>query len=378
MFVTWGGAGNQPPAVALAQRLRGRGHEVVFVGYESQGDYFSARDLPFRVLAASDDVARAVAGPDIFRFLEASVMCCAPQLSEVPDLAAREGADVLVVDCMMFAALASAEIAGIPAAVLVHTPPGALAGVDGGFEARLLPSLAGLRRLAGLGSVERIWDAWRIGPVVINSIPELDPLADEVPQDFHYVGPVFEEGPLSGWASPWTDDTRPLVLVSFSSGGAWQGQRSRLERTLAGLGAVGCRVLATFSEADVNGLEAPEGTVMVQHLPHAEVLPQVSVVVTHAGHGTVTAALAHGVPLVCLPRPEMPPDQVPLAAQVQGHGAGLSLDGETATPHEIAAATTEVLTNAGYRRAAGALADRMRLRSGASGAAMIIEHLAAS
>ena len=38
-----------------------------------------------------------------------------------------------------------------------------------------------------------------------------------------------------------------------------------------------------------------------QAVPHAAVLPSVDVVVSHAGLGTVTAALAHGVPLVCHP-----------------------------------------------------------------------------
>lgn len=36
LFLTWDGAGNQPPAVGVAQALRERGHNVVFAGYESQ------------------------------------------------------------------------------------------------------------------------------------------------------------------------------------------------------------------------------------------------------------------------------------------------------------------------------------------------------
>ena len=33
LFVTWGGGGNQPPAIGIAQELRDRGHKVVFAGY---------------------------------------------------------------------------------------------------------------------------------------------------------------------------------------------------------------------------------------------------------------------------------------------------------------------------------------------------------
>jgi len=39
----------------------------------------------------------------------------------------------------------------------------------------------------------------------------------------------------------------------------------------------------------------------VQSAPHAEVLREAALTVTHAGHGTVIKSLAGAVPLVCLP-----------------------------------------------------------------------------
>jgi hypothetical protein len=53
----------------------------------------------------------------------------------------------------------------------------------------------------------------------------------------------------------------------------------------------------------VSGIEVPENAVVVRYVPHGEVLPAAAATVTHAGHGTIAAALAHGVPLVCLPHP---------------------------------------------------------------------------
>ena len=59
-------------------------------------------------------------------------------------------------------------------------------------------------------------------------------------------------------------------------------------------------------------------------VPHGEVLPHASLVVTHAGMGTVMSALSHGVPLLCLP---LGRDQFFNAAMVERLGAGRALPG---------------------------------------------------
>lgn len=379
LFLTWNGAGNQPPAIGLAQELRSRRHDIVFAGYRSQRARIEERGFRFTRIEGSDEVfSEAFVGGDALAAVKSGIMLCALQLDEVPELFAREHADALVVDCMMFGALAAAEVSGLPAAVLVHTAPGAMCGSAGTFGDGFLPELNALRTAAGAVSLERTWDAWRGMSVITNSIRPLDPLADAVPPDFNYVGPIFEQVPAMTWRAPWSeDDDRPLVLVSFStSPAAFQGQRSKLERTLRGLASMPCRILATFSGADVSDLRVPDNAVLVQHLPHTELLPQVSVTVTHAGHGTTIAALTYGVPLVCLPQPSSPVDQAPLAAQVEALGAGLALDGDGATPEEISDAVLEVLSTPTYRARAGELADLISQMPGAVRAAGIVEGLA--
>jgi UDP:flavonoid glycosyltransferase YjiC (YdhE family) len=39
----------------------------------------------------------------------------------------------------------------------------------------------------------------------------------------------------------------------------------------------------------------------IDFVNHDEVLPEVDLLVTHAGHGTVAASLAYGVPMLCIP-----------------------------------------------------------------------------
>src|SRR5207247_1946897 len=129
------------------------------------------------------------------------------------------------------------------------------------------------------------------------SIRELDPLAKEMPPAFDYLGPIFERVPRSGWRAPWpVDDERPLVLVSFSTMPTQDLQGSRIRRTLGGLAGKPYRVLVTSSGTDVSGIEVPENVTITRSVPHGEVLPSVAACVTHAGHGTIAACLAHGVP----------------------------------------------------------------------------------
>lgn len=101
-------------------------------------------------------------------------------------------------------------------------------------------------------------------------------------------------------------------------------------------------------------LAVQDNAVVLQHVPHHDVLPHVSVMVSHAGHGSVLTALAHGVPLVCLPNPVA--DQPGIAARVEALGAGRALDGDNASADEIGAAVRQVLDNSSYAAAARHLA----------------------
>jgi UDP:flavonoid glycosyltransferase YjiC (YdhE family) len=127
-----------------------------------------------------------------------------------------------------------------------------------------------------------------------------------------------------------------------------------------------------------NGVDittVPSNAVIRRFVPHALVLPQAAVTISHAGHGTVTASLTHGVPLVALPNPAA--DQPFLAATIQRLGAGLALEG-TAGPEAIRTAVREVLGQPSYARAARTLAAKIGAMPGAAGAADQLERLSAA
>jgi UDP:flavonoid glycosyltransferase YjiC (YdhE family) len=97
---------------------------------------------------------------------------------------------------------------------------------------------------------------------------------------------------------------------------------------------------------------APPNIHLERFVPHDLVMPGASAVITHAGLGTVQAALRHGVPLVCLPIGRDQPDN---AARVAWHGAGVRLSPKS-TPIAIRQAVGRVLGDPAFAASARRLA----------------------
>ena len=374
-FVTWDGGGNVPPAVGIAQELASRGHDIVFLGYEVQRERFEAKELTFNALRQSGpfDMYRAHQPAERIAGLMDNVWACPQHLDDIPDAVAGSSADVLVIDFMMQGALASAPHLSVPVAVLAHSSiAGLIPPPESPMGGARLAATNHLRECAGLDALTRLPEAWIGYLTLVTTIPELDPASAGADSLVRYVGPVFERFPAQVWDSPWeTDDDRPMVLVSFTTTRLWD-QSGRTRNTLEALAGEPLRVLVSAAQPWDFG-PVPANAAIRQFVPHAVVLPSVAVTVTHAGHGTVAASLAHGVPLVALPNPVA--DQPFLAATIQQLGAGRALDGESG-PEAIRRAVQEVLRRPSYAAAAGNLALTIQAAPGAAGAADELEQLA--
>lgn len=113
------------------------------------------------------------------------------------------------------------------------------------------------------------------------------------------------------------------------------------------------RGLVTVGPAlDPAAFPAPANVVVRPSVAHAQVFPEASVVVTHAGHGTVIRALNCGVPLLCMP---MGRDQRDDTARVVARGAGLRLS-PNASALGIREALRRLLEQPSYREGARRLA----------------------
>ena len=130
-------------------------------------------------------------------------------------------------------------------------------------------------------------------------------------------------------------------------------------RVLAGLRQLDVDVVATVGR-QIDPAELgpqPERVRVERWLPHSDVLPRCSAVVSHGGSGSVLAALAHGLPSVLLP---MGADQPLNAARCAELGVALVLDPLGATPQDVAEAVETVLSDASYRAAAEGVRDEIR------------------
>jgi UDP:flavonoid glycosyltransferase YjiC (YdhE family) len=79
-------------------------------------------------------------------------------------------------------------------------------------------------------------------------------------------------------------------------------QADVLQRTINAVGRIDMDVVATLGPAlEGVSLHAPENVRLVPSAPHDAVMKEVSLVVTHGGHGAVSCALSHGMPLLVMP-----------------------------------------------------------------------------
>ncbi|HXJ47803.1 MAG TPA: glycosyltransferase [Candidatus Acidoferrum sp.] len=374
-FVTWDGGGNVPPAVGIAQELIARGNEVRFLGYLPQQAAFEAGGLAFSALprSGSFDLYAERAPDQRLPAIIRNVWACPEHLDDIPDALAAHAADVLIVDFSMNGALTHARRSDIPVAVLAHSSvAGLVPPPDSPMGSARLAAANDARATIGLPPLTRLNDAWEGLPTIVTTIRELDPAAEGALQTVHYVGPVTGRAARSTWDPPWApDDRRPLVLVSFSTTRLWD-PASRIRNTLDALAGEPVRVLLIAGGNSVPR-DLPDNATVRSFVPHAEVLPYVSATVTHCGHGTVTASLAHGVPIAGLPYPAA--DQPFLAARIHALGAGVALDGES-SPANIQSAVRDLLAQGSFSEAAGRLAQAIRAAPGAAGAADVLEELA--
>lgn len=187
-----------------------------------------------------------------------------------------------------------------------------------------MADLRNTRKILGLPPLRSLYAyIYQLSKVLILTSRAFDSKAEVAP-NYQYVGPILDDPSWTeAWQSPWPSDSLdPLVVVSLST--TYQHQEDVLQKVLDALDGLKVRGLITLGPTlDQTQFKIPANVVVRQSVPHAQVFPLASVVVSHGGHGTVTRALASGVPLVCIPFGR---DQPTNAACIVAKGAGLQLD----------------------------------------------------
>jgi UDP:flavonoid glycosyltransferase YjiC (YdhE family) len=372
LIVCQDAGGNIPPLTALAWSLGERGHRVSILSQPSVRARARAAGcgfLPFsavpdyrpdQLLEDQLDIAGAVlVGPSVGDDLIAAV--------------AAQSVDLLIVDADLAGALAAAEALDQPSVVLFHHMYATY--VDT-WLADYWPGLSewvNLRRQEhGLDAAAGWGDLFAGHARLLSVVPAVfDAPAEGLLPTMRHFG--FLVGPAASSGSPvgFPDGDGPAVLVSLSTS-HHPLQEQLLVTIVDALGRLPVRALVTTSGQwePASGHRHPNVTV-TDYVPHASLLGHTDLVVTHGGLGTVAAALAGGVPLVCAP---LGRDQLLNAGRVTDLGAGVTVDA-AGDADDVQLAVETVLHDDRYREGAASIAEASRREGGPAAAAADIESL---
>lgn len=351
LFVTWDGGGNVPPATALAHELVRRGHRVRFLGHASQERALTAEGFAF---VRPRHARRFDSTRDYTPLRMLGVFADTGLGRDLLDAVAAEPADLVVIDSFMFGAMDAARRAGVRYAVLEHMYAAAYrTGILGGPMGLNLR----LRRLAP----ERALDAAALR--LLMTLSEVDPAP--------VATNLLQVGPLASWSQRVAGE--PTIVVGLSTFG-YPGMTSVLQRLVDATEGLPARVLvSTGPNIAPTDLAVRPGVEVHRWLAHADALPSASVLVTHGGHGSTMAGLAHDVPLLVVPL-DGKADHVVVGRSVEAAGAGRMVSRRGSTG-ELRTALAALLGEPAYAAAAARLGAAIRARDAVGDGATALEAL---
>jgi UDP:flavonoid glycosyltransferase YjiC (YdhE family) len=401
LVASWGGPGHLGPTLTAARQLRANGHGVRFIAradarepVEAAGFGFATWQREPRFSPIAQSSAPLENAYDNLLFGPAAARG-ADTLDEIK----RAPTDGLLTDTALFGSVLAAEAARIPCALLSPTislrPLSGVPPIGSGLPAprtpeeririeaannrfgavmnKWLPMLNEARaslHLAPCSHALELFD--RPARLLIAMSAAFDFPADFLPSNVRYIGPLLDASDWSKpWILPWSRGShRPRGLVSFSTTN--QDQADVLQRTVNAIGSIEMDAIATLGPAlEGVSVNAPANVTLLPSAPHDAVMKEVSLVVTHGGHGTVSRALLHGLPLLVMP---MGRDQGDIAARVEACGVGLIL-APTAAETEIAAAISRLIERPQFRAAARRLGDVIAAEVSKTSLVSELEHI---
>lgn len=350
LFTTWDGGGNVPPALAIAAELRDRGHAVRFLGHAVQRDAITAAGFTFDAFETAAPFSSAAGSPPE---VVAATFGDQAMGADLVAYVERHPTDLVVIDCLLIGAQHAAMEAGLRYVNLEHL-------FDGFLRTTWLATMAMAPPIQIL-EPERCWDAAEMS--LVASLAELDTPSGA--GNVRYGGPAVIGAPRTGDGSG--------VLVSLSTYN-FPGQTPAMQNILDALATIDTQVIVTTGPAiDPSELRVPANVDVHRYVPHAELMPQVSLVIGHGGHATTMAALAHDLPVAVMPMHPLL-DQPMVGQALESAGAGRLLSKE-AGPDELRPILAEMLEPGPHHAVAARLGAAIRAERGAHTGADLVEGL---
>jgi len=382
-----GTRGDVHPMLALGDRLRARGHEIVVCAPPDFEADAQAHGFPFHPVgrAARDTLgeqAEAVVKGGL-RMLRAGnryvVSSLSAQFAALPD--ATSGAQQIIGAGLQMAGASVAERHGVAYRYVAYVPtllPSqehapfvlplprlprwgnrlAWSVLRHGYNAMLSGLLSRERAALGLGPVRDVLLNFVTDRPLLAADPELAP----VPADLR------DRTTVIGCLHPLDGPELPPKLESFLEAGpppVYLGFGSMTDTDAAGTTSLllraielaGCRALVSEGWAGLGQQPLPEGVLGIGSVSHARLFPRMAAIVHHGGAGTTTTAARAGVPQIVVPHLF---DQIYWGERVAALGLGPPQIRRTQLSAEgLATALHEVLENELIQERAQALAGRL-------------------
>lgn len=196
-------------------------------------------------------------------------------------------------------------------------------------------------------------------------------------QNTAFVGPLVtavktDPNALPSW---WSDVVSHKRVVGITQGTLAMDPTSLIMPSIEALSADPSLLLVVVSpHVDDIKARAPDA-VNIRYaawLPYHVLLPQLALLITNGGYGSITQALSHGVPLLCAGQTE---DKKDTAARVAWAGAGIDLKTDSPLPERVKQAASEILGDGRYQDAATRLGDELNRLGGGNRACELLEEL---
>ena len=378
LFTTTPSYGHFHPLVPFARALADAGHDVAFATGASFAPVVAHTGFHHFPAGFDGDITdvypqlRTWRGADRVAFVRRAVFAGLRPRHMLPDLltiAATWRPGLIVREEREYGGCLAAEVLGIP-----HAAVGIALGGDRAFPELIVAPLEAHRAAFGLPP-----DPDLVMPYHYLTLRPFPPSFQDpslpVARTTHYLRPLLGDrsGPeeLPPWVATLPD--RPVVYVGL---GTVFNEPAIFRAFLAGLRDEALTVIMTVGRdqdpADYGA--QPEHVHVERYIPLSLVLPHCALVVTNGGSGTLTAALAHGLPVVVVP---VTADQPANAARCTALDLGRVVAPADLTPETARHAVRTVLTDPIYRVAARQIRAEIEALPGPEHAVELLERLAA-
>lgn len=402
-----GSSGDIHPFIGIGRELEARGHEVLLFGAEVHQEVATRNGITFVCTATAEEFNAATLDPDLWhprKGFETVLQLVIPHLErsrKVLEDHYLPGRTVLVGHPLSFSARVFEDQVRCPAAT-IHLAPSSLRTVwdvpaippsldISGWplwlkrlfwravdrfmvDPQILPELNRCRAALGLPPVRRVFKDWLNSPRrVIGLFPDwFGERQPDWPASFTYASFPLWDDPAETHIDPGLETFLaggpPPVVVT--PGSANRHAEQFFTSACAALEQLGLRGLLLTGYPEQVPANLPATMLHRQYAPFSLVFPRAAALVSHGGIGTVSQALAAGLPQLVM---AMGFDQPDNARRLARLGVSRMLTPREFTPDRVSRALGELLAQEGHTHRAAEWRDCLAQVNGIALACDILE-----